>query len=40
MMNPFSDKFVHPLGRELTNRLSRIASRFRDGEAFCTAIAI
>jgi uncharacterized protein len=35
MKNPFSDKFVHPLGRELTDRLSRIASRFRDGEGGC-----
>jgi uncharacterized protein len=35
MKNPFSERFVHPLGRALTGRLSRIAGRFRDGEGGC-----
>lgn len=35
MKNSFPDKFVHPLGGELTDRLCRIAGRFRDGDGGC-----
>lgn len=29
------DNFIHPLGKELTDQLSRIATRYRDGEGGC-----
>ena len=31
----FPENFVHPLGQELTDRLSGIAARYRDGEGGC-----